>query len=345
MLQQTPARPGEPDPDIIFELMLAPIRLAVLNAALEMEMADVLANATDLPSIATRLNVKNGDTNLAYLLDAMVSMGFATKNDGVYSNTSFAENHLRKDSPSYLGGLVETLSRRQHRNLGCIAELVRNGPPEVNRKERLHEESLWQQSVRHLASYQKAGMARRVADLISSLPEFPAMKRMLDIGCGPGVMCMAVVQRHPSLHGVLCDLPTVMEVALEEMAAAGMESRISTIDGNYNEVDFGTGYDLIWASQTLYYARDLGAMLTRICKALNPGGLFISLHEGLTEERTQPAEIILSRLSLALEGQDVSFEKGEIASLLPEAGFSFVETRIMDLPIGPTELIIGRKKG
>lgn len=342
-LQQAPTQLS--DPGIVFELMIGPIRMAVLDAALKMEMADILAQRQDLESISQALEIKSDTTNLAYFLDALVSMGFAAKQNGQYGNTPFAESYLRKESPSYLGGLVQNLSRMQHRNLERIPELICQGPPEVNKRDQLHEEEMWKHSVRHLASYQKAGMADRVAALVASLPEFPSMKRMLDLGCGPGIMCMTTVSRHPSLEGVLCDLPSVMEVAREEIAAAGMESRVSTIGGDYNDVDFGNGYDLIWASHTLYYARDLDALFARLYEALNLGGVFISFHEGLTHERTQPSGVVLSRLSLALEGQDVSFEQGEIASHLPGAGFSLVEIRPLVLPMGPMELIIARKRG
>jgi len=332
------------NPGLVFELMVGPVRMAVLDAALEMGMADILAETSDLDSIAQSVGIEGDPTNLAYFLDAMVATGFARKKSGTYSNTPFAEAYLRKRSPSYFGDLVENLTRIQHRNLGKISELVRQGPPEVRANDKLDSEAVWKRSVRHLANYHKAGMAERVADLVASLPEFPSARRMMDLGCGPGVMCMSVVSRHPSMHGVLCDLPPVLEVAREEIAEAGLQDRISVIEGDYNEVDFGTGYDLVWASQTLYYAKDLRVMSARIYEALNPGGVFISFHEGLTGERTEPAATVLSRLSLALEGQDVSFEKGEIASYLPEAGFAWVDTRELVLPMGPVELTIARKK-
>ena len=53
--------------------------------------------------------------------------------------------------------------------------------------------------------------------------------------------------------------------------------------------------------------------------------------------------VVLSRLSLALEGQDVSFEKGQIAALLGEAGFGRVETRSFSLGMGEGELVVARK--
>ncbi|BCS87625.1 methyltransferase [Pseudodesulfovibrio sediminis] len=332
-------------PGLVFELMVGPIRMAVLKTALDLEVADILAREHDPKAIANSLNIETDETNLIYFLDAMTALGFAEKQDTQYANTAFAESYLRRNSPTYLGGLVRNLSHMQHHNLDRIPELIRQGPPQVEQQDKLYGEEKWKNSVRHLASYQKADMAQRVADLVASVPEFPTMQRMLDLGCGPGLICMTVVSQHPSMSGVLCDLPSVMEVAREEIASAGLEERISTIDGDYNNVDFGKDYDLIWASHSLYYAKDLDAMFANVYNALSPNGVFMTLHEGLTSERTQPADLVLSRLSLALEGQDVSFEQGEIAAHLSGAGFASVTTEILTLPLGPMDLIVARKQG
>ncbi len=323
--------------------MVGPARMAVLQTAIEMELPDILEKTQNPKVLAEILKVETDETNLIYFLDAMTALGFAEKKGGTYTNTPFSKSYLRKDSPTYLGGMVKNISQMQHRNLLHIQELILQGPPKVENKNKLDREEKWKDSARHLANYQKADIAERTAAFIASLPEYPDMQRMLDLGCGPGIMCMEVVSNHPYMEGVLCDMPPLIEVACEEIAAAGLESRMSTIAGDYNEVDFGKNYDLIWASQTLYYAKDLSSMFSRIHHALNPGGIFISLHEGLTCERTQPSDMVLSRLSLALEGQDVSFEQGEIASYLPEAGFTSIETKNMSLPFGPAELIIARK--
>lgn len=343
-LRQTMDRASGHGYGLFFELLTGPVRMAVLDTALKLEVADILAEPAGPDALARALGVEGDTANLVYFMDALAAMDMVRKTDGVYANTDFAESFLRKDSPAYMGGLVENLSRMQHRNLGRLPELIRQGPPDVAAPDKLESEDMWKRSVRHLAKHHKAGMADRVAGLAASLPEFPGMRRMLDLGCGPGVMCMAVVSRHPVMTGVLCDLPAVIEVALEEIAAAGMEERMETVTGDYNTVDFGSGYDLIWASHTLYYARDLKALSVRIHDALNPGGVFVSFHEGLSDERTQPAGVVLSRLSLAMEGQDVSFERGEIASHLPGAGFAWVETRMLEMPMGPQELIIARKR-
>lgn len=335
--------PDITDLKAIFDPMLGPVRMAVLDAALEMDIAAVLQQAGDPKDMAGPLGIRGELDNLRRFLDALTAMGFAQKRDGRYANTLMGETFLLPASPSYMGELFANLKRMQHRNLDRIPELVRQGPPPVSKEDRIDTEDRWRRSARHLSGYQKGGVAEYVASVIARLPEFPDFSRMLDLGGGPGIMCMATVARHPHLVGVVCDHPAVLEVAREEIEAAGLADRMRTIAGDYNTVDLGSGYDLIWASQTLYFAKDLDMMMERVLEALNPGGVFMSMHEGLSGERTWPEPVVLSRLSLALVGQDTCFEHGRIARSLERAGFASVRIGPMELGLGEQELITARK--
>lgn len=329
---------------VVEDWLLGPVRLAVLETALELGIADILAETGDPAEVARRLGAHPGNTLL--FLDALTTMGLAEKREGRFANTSLAERHLRRTSGTYFGGLVENLKTLQLRNLDRLAALVRQGPPaELKREKRLDEEAHWRAAAHGLACYQRSGLARLAADLVAALPEAQRLRRLLDLGGGPGIAGMEIVERHPGMTGVLCDLPTVAEVAREEIAARGLEDRMSVLPGDYNALDLGAGYDLVWASNTLYYARDLPAFLAKAHAALQPGGVFLSLHEGLEGERTRPAFHVLSRLPLALEGQDVSFEAGQIARAMLEGGFQTVESRELLLPMGAVRLDVGRKAG
>jgi len=327
----------------LFDITLGPVRMAVLEAALEMDVAGALQQSDEVARVAKLLGVRGDHDNLRRFLDALAAMGFVAKRHGRYANTPLAEDLLLPSSPTCLGDLVANLKEMQFRNLDRIPELVRNGPPEVRPEDRTDAEGFWRRSARLLASYQKAGVAELVAGLVEELPEYPHLRRMLDLGGGPGIMCLTTVARHPRLSGVVCDQPAVLDVTREEIAAAGLERRMDTIAGDYNTVDLGSGYDLIWTSHCLYFVTDLDRLFERVLAALEPGGVFMSLHEGLSRERTLPEPVVLSRLSLALEGQDTCFEHGEIAAALHRAGFESVESRDTDLIMGDMELITARK--
>lgn len=334
---------GRPSFAPLADWLIGPVRMAVLDAAITLGVADILAETNDPEAIAARLGAHPGNTR--HFLDALTALGLAEKKQGRYANTALAAWYLRRGSPTYLGDLVDNLKKIQLRNLPRLVELITSGPPSLAREDRLDDEAHWTRSARALACYQKAGLADLAADIVEALPESPKLRRLLDLGGGPGVVGLTILARHPGMRGALCDLPPVLEVAREEIEAAGMAGRVALYPGDYNTTDFGSGYDLVWASHNLYYAKDLQGFLGRILDALHPGGIFISFHEGLTEERTKPEFSVLSRLSLSLEGQDVSFEAGQIARTALAAGFATVETSVRDIPMGAVQVDILRKAG
>lgn len=329
--------------DIIFDSFTGPVKMAVLETAVELGIADVLEKTGSLEGIARALDLNTDPGGLGYFLDALAGLGFARKENGQYQNTALGRHFLCRKSPVCLAGLVRNMKAMQHKNLGRMAEIIRNGPPRVEGAEILSSEAKWENAVSHLAAYQRAGMASTAADIVASLPEFTTASRLLDLGCGPGLMGMEMVRRNPGLTGVLMDLPAIIRLTRKEAEKEGMTSRLSFIAGDYNNTGLGDGYDIIWASHNLYYVKDRPAFFNRVRHALTDNGVFVCLHEGLTGERTGPAQVVLSRLSLALEGQDVSFEKGELAGHIRRSGFDRVETRTLSLAAGEAELVIARK--
>ena len=328
---------------IFFEIFEAPVKLAVLKSAVEMGIADILSEESCPEKIGLQLGVKSGTDNLVFFLDALAAVGFCEKKNGEYFNNENAEKFLIKNSNTYLGDLVFNMCAMQHRNLDKITELVKTGFPELKAVEKLETEDKWKNAVKHLASYQRSGMADFSADIISSIPEFQTAHKILDLGCGPGIMCMEILRRKSDLKGVLFDLPGIIKLAKEEAFKEKITSRVEFLSGDYNVDDFGKNYDIIWASHNLYYVKEPVAFFRRLLGSLNPGGVFVCLHEGYSNERTYPGNIVLSRLSLALEGQDVSFEKGEIAENLLKAGFVNVESEPVFIPSGESELVTARK--
>jgi len=329
--------------DPLFDILVGPVKMAVLEAALDLNIAGVLEHGMTAQAVARALDIRTDPQALGYFLDSMAAMGFLEKQDGTYRNTRFARRYLHSESPVYMKDFVTRMKAMQHKNLDKIADIVRSGPPGVEKSEILASEMKWEKAVAHLAAYQRAGMACRAADLVQALPEFKDAGKLLDLGGGPGLMGAEMVRRHPSLNGVLMDQAAIVHLAEKEIRKEGLSQRISFIPGDYNETDFGSGYDIIWASQNLYYVRDPRDFYARLGQALTDTGVVVCLHEGLTRERTQPAGIVLSRLSLALEGQDVSFERGQVAGYLKAAGFARVESRTVNLGVDEWELVTARK--
>ena len=76
---------------------------------------------------------------------------------------------------------------------------------------------------------------------------------------------------------------------------------------------------------------------------INPGGVFVVLHEDLTHERTKPDSVVISRISLSMMDQDMAFNQGFIADSMLRVGFKSVRSRMLGTDWGPMNLDIGRK--
>jgi ubiquinone/menaquinone biosynthesis C-methylase UbiE len=327
----------------LFDIFIAPVKMSVMQAALELSIADILTKKMDVNEVARALNIQTDPAGLACFLDSMTAVGFLSKSCGKYLNSDFANVYFKSDSPLYMGPFIARMTAMQHKNLDKIAQMITTGPPELEEQETLETEARWEKAAADLAVYQQAGTAQLAANLARSMPEFEQARKLLDLGGGPGLIGAAIVKQHPTMTGVLLDLPAIIAQAKKHIRNFGMAERISFIAGDYNEVGLGQGYDMVWASHNLYYVKDKTAFFKRLKDAMTDNGVLLCTHEGLTHERTQPAAIILSRLSMALEGQDVSFNKGELAGHLCDTGFASVEIRALNLGIGQSELVIARK--
>ncbi len=72
-------------------------------------------------------------------------------------------------------------------------------------------------------------------------------------------------------------------------------------------------------------------------------GVFVSLADGLTRERTWPEPYIMGCMAWMLSGQDLMFDSGEVAEAMKSVGFSSVESMVVETPMMPMELDIAKK--
>ena len=87
----------------------------------------------------------------------------------------------------------------------------------------------------------------------------------------------------------------------------------------------------------------MDSFLTKIFDALNPNGVFITLSDGLADERTKPELMVTGWLPMALTGQDMGFDQGFIADSMLRVGFRLLRSRTQEMPMGPMDLNVGRK--
>ena len=326
----------------LYRMLIASIKSKLLLTGIELKVFEQLSEPRSAEAVAKTLSAHPVNTRL--FLDGLAASDLIVKKHGLYQNTPVAQTFLVEGSPTFLGQLFMFQSQFYYSSLDDLPKQVKEGSPPPSMETDLGSEEMWKQVTVGFANSVRAGLAQWATEIVSKLPEFPQFQKMLDLGSGPGIYAIAFVASHPSMKGVIFDRSAIVEVAENFIKEYGMEGRIEVIAGDYNHDPLGKGYDLIWASNTLNFARqDMDALMKKVYDALNPGGVFISFCEGLTHERTKPDTHVLGMTSMALMGQDMCFDQGEIADSMLRVGFKSVRSRTLNTGWGPMELDIGRK--
>ncbi|KMY69033.1 hypothetical protein AAU61_05700 [Desulfocarbo indianensis] len=331
----------ETDYKELHDLLNQAVQGHILMSALELKVFDQLARPQSAGQLATVIGVP--EQRCQVFLDTLTACGYARKQGETYQNTLLSQRFLTNASPAYIGDLLLESWKMLALPPESLAQWLKEGfPPSPDNE--LDREELWGKMAHANAQYARTGLAQLAVEQISSLPGFTAMGKMLDLGGGPGLVAMALAEANPNLEAVVLDQPAVAEVAREYIDKYGFSGRVRALGADYARDDIGQGYDLVWASATLNFYRDsLPIIFEKIYQAMNPGGVFACLQDGLTHQGTQPKDMVLSCFMAVLRGSMKNFHQGEIAQAMVEVGFTPVRSRTLDTSFGPMDLDLAVK--
>jgi malonyl-CoA O-methyltransferase len=133
---------------------------------------------------------------------------------------------------------------------------------------------------------QHAEVQRRVAaalaERVAQLP-LPPRPRVLEIGCGTGLLGLELIDRLPGAAWTMTDIAPAMVARAHERFGSRSDIRFGVMDG---ERPHGGPFDLIVSSLALQWFVDLPAGVARLRALLAPGGwlAFTTLADGTFAE-------------------------------------------------------------
>jgi SAM-dependent methyltransferase len=324
-------------PDEIAGPLRAFMESRVLLTALELDVFSAVGAGATAAAVASVGGTDAGATGR--LLDALVSLGFLEKREGVFTNAPLAARFLAKGSrDDARDALKHNLSL--WRRWSTLTDAVRAGHA-VGVTEMADRGDDW--TVPFIAAMHR-GAAER-APLVVRAVGTEGVARMLDVGGGSGAYSIAFALARETLRAEILDLPAVLPIAEGHVAAAGLAGRVTTRPGDLRTDDLGSGYDLVLLSSICHMLgpeenRDL---LTRAARALAPGGRVVVSDFVLEEDGTGPRQAVLFSLNMLVgTPSGRSYRESEYRAWLIAAGL--VDVARVRLP-GPAHLMIGRKPG
>jgi len=298
----------------------------ILHAAVTLGVFDALdAGGSTAPEIAGRLRTDARATEL--LLNALVALRLVRKNGDRFEETEVSRTYLASPSPTSYAAMVR-FDALQWPSWERLAEVVRSGAP-------VRTPDMFQTRPEETAAFIEAMaslvQARGDARVLAETLDLAGVRRLLDVGSGPGTYPIELCRRHPGLTATVFDLPGTLEVTRRHVAASGMEERIRLVAGDYRRDPLPGGHDVVFLSNIIHGEDEATnrALMRSVHAALAPGGRVLIKDHVTDESGTSPAPAAIFSITMLLftRGRDYSF--AEIRDWLMEAGFSRVEADVL----------------
>src|SRR5262249_6837975 len=103
--------------------------------------------------------------------------------------------------------------------------------------------------------------------------DFSEFGRVVDVGGGNGALLIGILRANPSLHGIVFDMPRVVEKATPRIAAAGLTARCEAVGGSvFESVPSGVDAHIIKHVIHDWDDEKAVAILKSCQRAARPGG-------------------------------------------------------------------------
>ena len=323
-----------PSPQLFFETINAFQKSAALKAAIDLGLFTAIGNnSATAAELATLCQCP--ERGIRILADNLTILGFLTKAGEIYALTPSSAVFLVESSPAYMGAAVKfLLAPGLTEAFTDLASTIRRG--------RLHTTEQGTTAPDHPAWVEFArAMGPMMVPTSQGAAELVTLDasrdtRVLDISASHGAYGIAFAKKNPRAHLVALDWEAVLAVTEENVKAAGIADRFSSITGDAFTVDLGSDYDAVLVPNFLHHfnVEECTRFLKRVHASLRPGGKVVIVEFVPNEDRVTPppaAGFSLVMLGTTPEGDAYTF--AEYEQMLKEAGFRDAEFH----PLPPTE--------
>jgi O-methyltransferase domain/Dimerisation domain len=281
--------------------------------------------------------------------DALVALHLLDRDgegpQALYRNTEESRLFLVRNSPEYMGGILEMANERLYGFWGDLTEALKTGKPQNEIKHT--GESMFR------TLYSDPKRLEQFINAMSSIstPNFRALSEkfdfaryntLCDIGGAAGKLSIIVARRHPHLRCITVDLPVVTPIAKREIAAAGLSSRVSA-----ESIDIFSeplpAADVITMGLILHdWNLEKKMQLIRAAfNALPPRGALVVIENFIDDARRENAFGLMMSLNMLIEfGDAFDYSAADFFGWCRRVGFR--ETEVIPLA-GPASAGIAYK--
>ena len=250
--------------------------------------------------------------------------------DAKYFNTPATALYLDRQSPGYIGGILEMLNARLFKYWHDLPEGLRTEQPqnETKRGEKGIFDELYADPTK-LEQFLGAmsGLSRINFEALAGKFDFSRYRTLCDVGGATGLLSIEVAKKHPHMKFISFDLPPVEPVARKYITAAGLTDRIRIASGNFFQDPLPKA-DVIAMGMILHdWNLEKKMQLIRAAyDALSPGGAFIVVEALIDNARRENVFGLLMSLNMLIEfGDAFDYSAADFEKWCREVGFKRFE--------------------
>lgn len=316
--------------EVYFDLMLANGASNLYRIVQEMQILNSyeVNQKFTVEELATKNQFKLVPTKV--LLETLVTMGL-----------------LEKEGDNFSISKVMSLLKGNYKNLSDeywahLPTLLKTGAPFKKMDAVENSESEYQVQVKSLE-----WMMTPCAELmVTKLKENEKALNVLDVGAGSGVWSFHFLYANSKATCTLADWPAVLKVAKDTATKKNILNRVSFIEGNFHQTDFGSArfdYAVLGNVTHIQTPDENKAIFKKIFDVLLPGGKLIVLDAyGKVPEGALARALYQMGLTIrTVQGR--VYGPSELEPWLKEVGFSNFEFQSLEAVPYSMGMLIAKK--
>jgi hypothetical protein len=325
--------PTSPTPDAILQTAFGFWNSKVLLTAVTFDLFTKLGESR---LAGAQIGEKLGlhPRGVADFLDALVAMRFLEREgegaDAKYFNTPTTALYLDRESPRYIGGILEMLNARLFKYWHDLPEALRTGQPQNETKH--GEKGIFDELYADPTKLEQflnamSGLSRINFEALAAKFDFSQYRTLCDVGGATGLLSIEVVKKRPHIECISFDLPPVAPVARKHIAAAGLSNRIRIAAGDFFQDPLPKA-DVITMGMILHdWNLEKKMKLIRAAyDALPSGGAFIAIEALIDNARRENVFGLLMSLNMLIEfGDAFDYSAADFEKWCREVGFKRFE--------------------
>jgi hypothetical protein len=324
---------GEISPDHILQIGFGFAASKTLLSAVELGLFSQLANG---PKTGAELQNAIGlhPRGTYDFLDTLVALGLLQREGGgetgKYGNTPETARFLVKQSPQYIGGVLQMVNARLYRFWSDLTPALKTGKPQNEIKEtgKSMFSELYSDPAR-LEQFMDAMSGISMANFTAFAEkfDFSKYKTLADIGGATGQLSAIVAARHPQMQCRTCDLADVQPIAERRVKERNLGDRVTTETIDFFADEFPKA-DIITMGMILHdwNLENKKILIGKAYRALPVGGALVAIENIIDDERRQNAFGLIMSLNMLIEfGDAFDFTGAQFTEWCKEAGFARCE--------------------